>query len=169
MKEIANDPVHRQETLRVSAGFEPPHLSLALAGRLMGDFRSIVLVLLRAVNHRRHHEAVGRRVAAQLVGDQPSRRTALRFQQHPEEAFGGTPITPRLSQTLDAFARILAFQDVYTHVVQLKRLGQRIAHREALDNFSDELWMIGENVRVLFQDGWTDPRLDQTGARELVA
>jgi hypothetical protein len=47
-------------------------------------------------------------------------------------------------------------------------LGQRIAHREALDNFSDELWMIAEDVRVLFQDGWADPSLDKTGAREFV-
>ena len=39
-------------------------------------------------------------------------------------------------------------------------LSQRIAHLEALDNFSDELWMIAEDVRVLFQDGRTDPRLD---------
>jgi hypothetical protein len=47
-------------------------------------------------------------------------------------------------------------------------LGQRIAHREALDNYSDELWMIAEDVRVLFQDGWADSGLDQTGAREFV-
>jgi hypothetical protein len=47
-------------------------------------------------------------------------------------------------------------------------LGQRIAHREALDNFSDELWMIAEDVRVLFQDRRCCPCLNQTGARELV-
>ena len=57
-KEIPNEAVHRQESLRVSGGFEPPHLSLALAGRLMRDFCSIVLVLLSAVNNRRHHEAI---------------------------------------------------------------------------------------------------------------
>jgi hypothetical protein len=47
-------------------------------------------------------------------------------------------------------------------------LSQRIAHREAFDNFSDGLWMIAEDVRVLFQDGWADPGLDKTGAREFV-
>jgi len=47
-------------------------------------------------------------------------------------------------------------------------LGQRIAHRKALDNFSDELWMIAEDVRVLFQDGWVDPSLNETGSCELV-
>src|SRR2546427_13175778 len=43
-KEILNEAVDRQESLLVSRGFEPPHLSLALAGRLMGDFGSIVFV-----------------------------------------------------------------------------------------------------------------------------
>ena len=47
-------------------------------------------------------------------------------------------------------------------------LGSRIANREALDNFSDEFRMVAQNVRVLFQDGRADPRLDQTGAREFV-
>jgi hypothetical protein len=47
-------------------------------------------------------------------------------------------------------------------------LGSRIANREALDNFSDEFWIIAEDVCVLFQHGWADPRLDQTGAREFV-
>ena len=47
-------------------------------------------------------------------------------------------------------------------------LGQRIAHREALDDFSDEFRVVAEDVRVLFEDGRTDPRLDQTGVRELV-
>src|SRR3989442_7781523 len=77
-KEIPNEAVHRQESLRVSGGFEPPHLSLALAGRLMRDFGSIVLVLRRAVHNGRHHDAVGRRVAAKLVGDQTPWRTADR-------------------------------------------------------------------------------------------
>lgn len=39
-------------------------------------------------------------------------------------------------------------------------LRQRIAHREALDDFSDEFRVIAEDVRVLFHDGRTDPSLD---------
>jgi hypothetical protein len=69
-KKIPNESVYGQETLRVSRGFEPSHLSLALAGRLMRDFGSILFVPLRAVNDRRHHDGVGRRVIAQLVRDQ---------------------------------------------------------------------------------------------------
>jgi hypothetical protein len=80
----------------VGGGFEPPHLSLALAGRLMRDFGSIVFVLLSAVNNTRHHDAVGRRIAAKLVRDQTPWRTALPFQQLTEEAFGGTQIAPSL-------------------------------------------------------------------------
>ena len=88
----------------MSGGFEPPHLSLALAGRLMRDFGSIVLVLLRAVNDGRHYEVVGSRVAAKLVGDQTPWRTALPFQQLTEEAFGRTPIAPGLDEDVDHVA-----------------------------------------------------------------
>jgi hypothetical protein len=73
-KEISNESMHRQESLCVRDGFEPPHLPFALAGRLMRDLGSIVFVLLGAVHDRRHHNAVGRRVAAQLVRDQTTRR-----------------------------------------------------------------------------------------------
>ena len=51
-KEISNEAVYRQEALRVCGGFKSPHLALALAGRLMRDVGSIVLVLLRAVHDR---------------------------------------------------------------------------------------------------------------------
>src|SRR5712692_5712799 len=97
-KEIPNEAVHRQESLHLSAGFEPPHLPLALASRLMRDFGAIVLVLLRAVNDGWPHDAVGRRVAAKLLGDQTPWRTALPFQQLLEEAFGRTPIAPGLDE-----------------------------------------------------------------------
>jgi hypothetical protein len=103
-KEILNESVHRQESLRVSGGFEPPHLSLALAGRLMRDFGSIVFVLLRVVHDRRHHDAVGSRVAAKLVRDQTPWLTALPFQQFTEEASGRTPITPGLDEDVDHVA-----------------------------------------------------------------
>src|SRR5262249_52378269 len=46
-------------------------------------------------------------------------------------------------------------------------LRKRIANGEALDNFSNEFWMIAGDVRVIFQDRWADPRIDQTGACEL--
>jgi hypothetical protein len=79
-KEIPNDAMYRQESLRMRSGFEPSNLSLALTGWLMRDFCSIVLVLVRAVRDRGHHETVGRRVAAKVVCDQTSWYTALPFQ-----------------------------------------------------------------------------------------
>src|SRR3989442_15795314 len=96
-KEIPNESVHGQESLSVSGGFEPPHLSLALAGRLMRDFGSIVLVLLRAVHDGRHHEAVGRRVAAKLVresdavahGPAFSTASGRSVRRHPGRAWAG--------------------------------------------------------------------------------
>src|SRR5712692_1530574 len=131
-KKIPNEVVHRQESLRVSGGFEPSHLSLALAGRLMRDFGSIVLVLLRAVNNRGHHDAVGSRVAAKLVGDQTPWRTALPFQQLTEEAFGRTPIAPGLEEDVDHVAVLvdgppeilLATLDVHEQFVQVPGVAQ---------------------------------------------
>ena len=62
-----------------------------------------------------------------------------------------------------------AFQEpVVWFVPDDTELGQRIAHREVVNNFSDKFRVVAEDVGVLFEDGRADPRLDQTGARELV-
>ena len=63
-KEILHGSVHRKKSLGVCSGLEAPHLTLALAGRLVRNLRTIVLVLPRAVHHRRHHGAVRGGVAA---------------------------------------------------------------------------------------------------------
>src|SRR6266849_1682648 len=110
----------------MSRGFEPSHRSLALAGRLMRDFGSIVFEPLRAVNDRRHYDGVGRRVTAQLVRDQTPWRTAQSFQQLPEEAFGCMPIAPGLEEEVDHVAVLvdgppeilLAPLDVHEQFVQ---------------------------------------------------
>ncbi len=72
-KEILDRTVHREKPLRVGSRFEPAHLTLPLPGRLVRDFGPIVRVLVRAVDHGRHHGAAGRGVTAQFVGDQSSR------------------------------------------------------------------------------------------------
>jgi len=76
-KEVLHQAVHGQKPLRVGGRLEPPHLVLALARRLVGDFGAIVRVLVRAVHHGRHRAAMGRRVAAELVRDQTARCVAL--------------------------------------------------------------------------------------------
>ena len=70
----------------------------------MRDFRAIVFVLLGTVDHGRHHGTVRRRVAAQLVCDQPARLAALAFQQLPEEPCGRPPIAPRLHENVEDVA-----------------------------------------------------------------
>ena len=100
-KKVLNGSVHREKPLRLGSGFEAAHLTLPLAGRLMRDFCSIVFVLPGTVDHGRHHGAVRRRVAAQLVGDESSRLAALSFQQLAEEPNRRPPIAPRLYQDVD--------------------------------------------------------------------
>ena len=63
-KEILHGSVDREKALRVCGGFEPAHLSLAWSRWLVGDLRTIVGILVRAVDHRRHHGSVRRWVAA---------------------------------------------------------------------------------------------------------
>ena len=76
-EEILHDSVNRRESLELSGRLEAPHLALPLTRRLVGDFGSIVRVLISDVDHRRHHGAARGCVGAQLVGDQSSRDTAL--------------------------------------------------------------------------------------------
>ncbi len=85
-EQIQHDAVHRQEPLRVGGRGEPPHVSLALAGRLVRHLRAIVFVLPSTVHLGRHHGAVSCRVAPELVRDQPSRLTAPPIQYLGEEA-----------------------------------------------------------------------------------
>jgi len=51
-EEVEHKAVHRKESLCVFGGLESSNLSLALSGRLMGHFRSIVLVSRGAMNNR---------------------------------------------------------------------------------------------------------------------
>ena len=103
-EEILYEAVHSCEALHLGGRLEAPHLTLALPSRLMGNFGSIVGVLVRGVDHGRHHGPTSRRIAAQLVPDQTSRYRSLVFQQLPEEARGGTPITPGLHEDVGQIA-----------------------------------------------------------------
>ena len=79
-EEVLYDAVDRCEPLQMAGRLEAAHLALALSDRLVRDFGAVVCILIRAVDHRRHHRAARRPVTAQLVGDQPPRDTALAFQ-----------------------------------------------------------------------------------------
>ena len=97
-EQILHDTVNRREPLELSGRREPPHLALTLSGRLMGDLRAVIRVLIGAVKHRRHHRATGGRVTAQLVGDQASRHLPLVLQQLAKESHRGVPISSRLHE-----------------------------------------------------------------------
>ena len=103
-EEILYEAVYGCEALHLGGRLKAPHLTLALACRLMGHFGSIVRVLVRDVDHGWHHGPTSRRIAAQLVRDQTSRYRSLALQQLPEEARGGTPIAPGLHEDVDHVA-----------------------------------------------------------------
>ena len=75
-----------QKALRLDRSFEPPHLALPLARRLVEDFGSVVFVSRGAMHDRRHDGAVGGRIAAQLIGHKAPWLRALTVQQLAEEA-----------------------------------------------------------------------------------
>ena len=100
-EQILHDTVNRRELLELSGRLETPHLALTLSGRLMGDLRAVIRILIGAVKHRRHHRATGGRVTAQLVGDQASRHVPLVLQQLAKEAHRGVPISSRLHEDVE--------------------------------------------------------------------
>ena len=100
-EQILHDTVNRRELLELSGRLETPHLALTLSGRLMGDLRAVIRVLIGAVKHRRHHRATGGRVTAQLVGDQASRHVPLVLQQLAKESHRGVPISSRLHEDVE--------------------------------------------------------------------
>ena len=100
-EEILHDTVNRREPLELSGRLETPHLALTLAGRLVGDLRAVVRVLIGAVKHRRHHRATGGRVAEQLIGNQASRHVPLGFQSRAKEAHRGVQIPSRLHEDVE--------------------------------------------------------------------
>ncbi len=103
-KQIAHDAVDRKESLRLSGGFEAPHLALPLARRLVGDFSPVILVSRGTMKNRRHDGALGGRIAAKLIGDQSPWLGALTLQQPTEEAFRCGAVATRLEQDIDYLA-----------------------------------------------------------------
>ena len=100
-EEILDHRLDRREALQMRSRFEAPHLAFTLSRRLVRDFGAVVRILIRAVDHGRHHRAARCRVTAELVGDQPARDTAFAFQQLPEEPDRSTTIPARLHQDVE--------------------------------------------------------------------
>ena len=66
-EKILYEAVHGCEALHLGSRLEAPHLTLPLACRLMGNFGSIVGVLVRGVDDGRHHGPASRRVPGKVV------------------------------------------------------------------------------------------------------
>ena len=73
-EQIQHDTVNRREPLELSGGRETPHPALTLSGRLMGDLRAIVRVLIVQWRTDGITRAPGGRFAAQRVSDFPRHR-----------------------------------------------------------------------------------------------
>jgi len=93
-KKFCTTPCTDAKRCHVGGRLEASHLPFALPHRLMGDFGSIVRVLVGGVDHRRHDDPMNRRVTAQFVRDQAPRDWALPFRQLPKEARRSMPIAP---------------------------------------------------------------------------
>ncbi len=100
--EVLDESMNGQESLRLTWRFELSHLPLTLPltlpRRLVRDFGAIIFVQLGAMDYRWHDAAKRRRIASQLVGDQPSRHAALTFQQLAKKAFGSPAVSTRLDE-----------------------------------------------------------------------
>ncbi len=69
----SDDPVHLDKSLRVPAGFEPPHSPLSLTRRLMGILRPVVQVTMLSMSDAGHHHPFRCAVAAELISNNDAR------------------------------------------------------------------------------------------------
>ena len=95
-EEISDHGVYREEVLGLAWRFEAAHLSLPLPRGLVRELGAVVGIRLRVVHRRRHRLALGRRVASELVGDEPARRATLTLQLLAEESGGRAAVPPTL-------------------------------------------------------------------------
>jgi hypothetical protein len=84
-EQVANDVVNREESLGLCHRFEAPHVPLALPGRLLGDFSSVIGIAGGVVNHGRHDDPVRVAVAPEAIGDEAVRDTAAPLEQLAKE------------------------------------------------------------------------------------
>ena len=54
-EESLHETVNRREPLELSGRRETSHLAITRSGRVMGDRRAVIRVLIGAVEHRWHH------------------------------------------------------------------------------------------------------------------
>jgi len=103
-KQVAHDVVDREEPLGVCHRFEAPHVALAAARRLVGDFDSVVGVASGVVDNGRHDDPVGGAVTPEAIRDEAVRDTATPLEQFAKEPRGGVAVAAGLEQDVDDIA-----------------------------------------------------------------
>jgi hypothetical protein len=96
-----HDTLHLEKALRMLGRLEALHTALALSGRLMRVFCSIVQVSVLPVSNARHHYSLSRAVASKLVRYHDTGPPTTGAQQLTKEAYRGDSITPGLHQNVD--------------------------------------------------------------------
>jgi hypothetical protein len=83
-KQMLHDAVDVQESLRMGGRSDASHVTLSLSRGLMRRVDMIVRVGSRVVGDRRNEVAVREVVAAQLIGDEPTRDLSVAPQASPK-------------------------------------------------------------------------------------
>lgn len=91
----------RQKPWHLPPRLEPLDDPFSSSGRLVGILRPVVEAVVLPVLDPGHDLTPGRSVAAELVGDQHARRSALLLQELAEQAFGGLLVAPALDEDIE--------------------------------------------------------------------
>ena len=100
-KEVLDDTVDGQESLRMAGRFESAHLPLSLAGRFMRDFGAIVGVAVSVMRDRRQDGSQRSSVTFEFVGHDLKRFFPLAADESSKESFRCVLIPAWLYQYVD--------------------------------------------------------------------
>jgi hypothetical protein len=104
VEQVAHDVVDREEPLGLCRRFETPHVALASARWLVGDFGPVIGVAGRVVDDGRHDHAARGTVAPEAIGDEAAGVTAAPLEQLAKEPRGSVVLPARLQQDVDDLA-----------------------------------------------------------------
>ena len=93
--------MHREESLRLSRGYEPSHVALPLSCGLLSEFRPVVRIVAVVVHDTGPNSAVCGGIAPQFVGYYLPGFASLTLQESTEEPFGGPLIATWLDQDVN--------------------------------------------------------------------
>jgi hypothetical protein len=97
---LADGTIGGEKLLGVPGGFKPLHPPLALAGRLMGVFGTIVQVPVRAMFDTREHLSLRGTVALELVRDDHPWDILAALEELPKELLGRCFVAAALHQDI---------------------------------------------------------------------